>query len=152
MARSGRSHPQGGRRAGSRPTWSPCLVWYPCAWDTRPAATAASIRSSSAFLSALSRAFGWIPSCFAASSTIAALSAREEEPSSVAAIAAPPPATVAAATVPATSLRLSERSIDGSFLSADADEAAERPSPLPAHGRESGFGGRFRNAARERLP
>jgi hypothetical protein len=72
----------------------------------RPSATALSTRSLSAFLIASLKAWGCTPSCFAASSTIALLSALGESPSFVAAMPAPAPPTASAAAAPAITLRL----------------------------------------------
>ena len=69
----------------------------------RPAATAASTRSLSAFLSALLRLLEGIPSCFAASS-ITALLSELGELSCEAATAAPAPAAASRAAAPTTIL------------------------------------------------
>jgi hypothetical protein len=106
--RSGEAVAQGGRPEERKSSdWSRCLSCSPSAFVSRPAATAASMRSLKAFLSAALSLLGATPRLLAASFTIAWLSSLGDgRVSFVAAIPAPVPPTTTKAAAPAIAFLL----------------------------------------------
>ena len=95
----------GAPSSGKSPDSIRCLSWSPCSLVSRPAATAASMRSSYAFFSAALSLLGSTPRFLAASLTIALLSSLGELFASlVAATPSPAPPTASAAAAPAITL------------------------------------------------